>query len=248
MASVLLILIFIAAACEQKTPDTEASATEASQNEAAAAQVEPVATEEAPKAPRLIEAKATADDLIGVLPEGVGIEVGQPMPEIEVQNAEAVAVNLNALAAEGPILLVFYRGGWCPFCNFQIRELTLAHAQFDERGVTPVAISVDRIEEASKTQQAYTIPFPVLSDPDLIAHKGFRVINEVAEQESAKLKMMGMDLEASSGRQHSTVAIPGVFLIDKEGVVRWAHANADYRARPSIEQLLAAIDGASLAP
>lgn len=245
--AIIPLAIALATGCDspEEAPATETSAQEAPAAAPAAA-MEEAAVEEKVAAPRIAEAKAEADDKIGVLPEGIGLAIGASIPDVEVQNAKGETVQLSALAAEEPILLIFYRGGWCPFCNFQIRELTQAYAQFEERGVKPVAISVDSVDEVSKTEGAYTIPFPVLSDPDLLAHRGFNVINEVPAGDRERLKKMGMDLEASSKRDHGTVAIPGVFLIDATGVVRWSHANEDYRVRPSIEQLLAAIDAAAI--
>jgi peroxiredoxin len=121
--------------------------------------------------------------------------------------------------------------------------LTAAYPKFQERGILPVAISVDRIEEAAKTQATYTIPFPVLSDPDLAAHSAFRVIHQADESEVARLKGFGIDLENSSGRTHHMIAIPSLFIIDRDGIARWAHADADYKVRPSTDQILQVLDG-----
>ena len=112
--------------------------------------------------------------------------------------------------------------------------------------MTPVAISVDKVDEASKTNTTYEIPFPVLSDPELHAHEAFRVVHEASEDEVARLKGFGIDIERSSGKTHHKFAVPAVFLIDAHGVVRWAHADPDYKVRPTTAQLLAAIDGAKL--
>lgn len=189
----------------------------------------------------------TAAEQLGTLPDGVGIAVGEQAPDARVQDADGRSVQLRELFARGPVMLVFYRGGWCPFCNFQIRELTEDFPELERRGVTPVAISVDRMEESTRTRANYTIPFPVLSDPDLTAHRAYRVTHDVDAAEVERLRGMGMDLERSSGRSHHVVAIPSVFVIDGTGVVRWAHADRDYRTRPSNEQLLAVIDGLELA-
>lgn len=185
-------------------------------------------------------------DRVGTLPEGVGVPVGSPAPDATVRNAEGREVRLRELTTDGPILLVFYRGGWCPFCNFQIRELTTTYPEYQRRGVRPVAVSVDRIEESAKTRATYTIPFPVLSDPDLVAHRAFHVVHQADDAEVARLKGFGMDIERSSGRTHHVIAIPSLFVIDREGVVRWAHADPDYKVRPKAEQILAAIDALNL--
>ncbi|MBI3181525.1 MAG: AhpC/TSA family protein [Myxococcales bacterium] len=186
------------------------------------------------------------EDRVGALPSGVGIPVGKAAPDATVQDTDGRPARIQDLAKEGPILLVFYRGGWCPFCSFQIRELTMAHPEYRKRGVLPVAISVDRLEESAKTRASYAIPFPVLSDPELVAHRAYRVAHHVDEEKFSRLKGFGMDIERSSGRNHHVIAVPSLFLIEREGIVRWAHAEPDYKVRPSTPQILAAIDGGRL--
>lgn len=197
-----------------------------------------------PKAPRAVETEMPEDSEIGELPEGVGLEVGEAAPEVSTTDTDGETVELLGLADEGESLLVFfYRGGWCPFCNFQVREMTEAYDRFDDRDVVPVAISVDKPERGAETEQAYEIPYPVLTDPDLTVHEAFDVTYEAGEQEVEKLREGGMDIEEASGREHNIYAIPSVFVIDAEGTVRWAHANRDYQVRPSPEQLVGVIDG-----
>lgn len=179
---------------------------------------------------------------LGTLPEGIGVPVGSQAPDARLRDAAGESVRLHELFGSGTVLVVFYRGGWCPFCNYQIHELTNSYAQFLERGVTPVAISVDRIEEAARTQVSHGIPFPVLSDPDADAHRAYRVIHEVAEQEASKLEGFGIDLEEASGRDHHLIAVPSMFLVDRTGVVRWAHADPDYQVRPEAADVLRIID------
>ena len=187
----------------------------------------------------------TPQDRLGALPEGLGIAVGQSVPDFTAGDLDGKPVMLSALQKEhGAVLLAFYRGGWCPFCNFEIHALTEAYPQFKERSVTPVAISVDKPDEASRTNATYEIPFPVLSDPDLHAHEAFRVIHEAGPDEVKRLAGFGIDLERSSGKTHHKFAVPSFFLIDKTGVVRWAHADPEYKVRPTVAQLLAAIDAA----
>lgn len=197
----------------------------------------------APAAPRQKATRDTPAARLGTLAPGTGLPVGSRIPDVRAVDLDGREVQLAKLAeAQGPLLLVFYRGGWCPFCNFQIRALAEAAPQFAARGLTPVAVSVDRAEESAKTKALYTLPFPVLSDTDLSFVEGFRVARHVDDAELARLKGFGMDLEASSGQQHHVIAVPAIFLIDRGGVVRWAHSDTDYKTRPSIAQLFAALD------
>jgi len=182
---------------------------------------------------------------VGVARADLGLAVGAPAPDATVATIDGSETTLASHLGEGTTMLVFYRGGWCPYCNFQIRELTENHASFVERGVSLVLVSVDRIEESARTSATYEIPFAVLSDADLAAHRAFRVLQEVDAPTLERLQGMGIDLEAASGRDHHTIAVPSVFLI-RDGVVVFRHVEPDYRTRPSVPQLLAAIDG--LAP
>jgi|CXWL01.1.fsa_nt_gi peroxiredoxin len=193
-------------------------------------------------APRRRDYTNPEDARTGVLPAGIGIAPGSPAPDATVRDAEGREVSLASLSKDGPIMVVFYRGGWCPYCNAQIHDLTRAFPDYQKRGVRPVVISVDQAKESARTQATYSIPFPVLSDPDLAAHRAFRVLHQADTAEFARLKSYGIDLENASGRMHHVIAVPSIFIIDKAGVVRWAHAESDYTKRPSNAQLLAAID------
>lgn len=189
----------------------------------------------------------TPETSLGTLPEGVGVALGEQAPDAKLLTAKGEPTQLSAVIGAKPTLLIFYRGGWCPYCNSQIHELTKAYPEFQARGIMPVAISVDRAEESAETQALYTIPFPILSDPDLAAHRAYRVLNELGQEDLDRLAGFGMDIEAASGRTHHTIAVPSLFLLDANGVIRWAHADQDYKVRPSIAKVLGAIDAAGLA-
>jgi peroxiredoxin len=189
--------------------------------------------------------KATTDTppaSLGTLAPGTGIPDGQPAPDVAATDLDGHRVHLKELTARGPVLLIFYRGGWCPFCNFQIRALAAAVPEFARRGITPVAVSVDRPQEGMKTKATYSLSFPVLSDTELSFVEGFHVVNKLPDAEVQRLRGFGMDLEAASGRASHVIAVPSMFLIDRAGVVRWAHSDTDYKTRPSFAEVLPALD------
>ncbi len=200
-------------------------------------------TAEAPPQPELPRAKEfTAVDTskLGTLPDGIGIAVGQPAPDAELTDFDGKPTTLGSLYAEGPVLLVFYRGGWCPFCNFQVRELVEGRKRFAELGVKPVLISVDQPSASTRTRDAWHIPYPVLSDPQLAAHEAWRVVHQVDDERFSWLADKGLDLEAASGQTHHKIAVPSIFLVDG-GEVKWAHADPEYKVRPTNEQLFEVI-------
>lgn len=184
----------------------------------------------------------TPDAKLGTAPPGFGIAVGQKAPDATLDDLTGKKQKLSDLFKAGPTLVVFYRGGWCPFCNVQLHDLAAAKADFDKRGIKLVAISVDKPTEEAKTQAKDGVPFPMLSDSKLVAHKAFKVMHATSEDEQKKMASFGVDLGAYSGEAHKSFAIPSVFLVDKGGVVRFAHVDEDYKTRPSPKQLLGIAD------
>jgi peroxiredoxin len=155
-------------------------------------------------------------------------------------------VELSKLWGRRPLLLVFYRGGWCPFCNFQVRAFVKAHPRFERLGVGLAMVSVDAPKAASRSRVAHEVPFDLLSDSTLDAHHAFKVTQPIEQKKIDQLRARGLDLEAASGEKHHTVAIPSMFLIDRSGVVRFAHADRDYKVRPSMDALIERVEAVSI--
>ena len=173
----------------------------------------------------------------------VGLNAGDRPADFTVLTHKGEDVSLNELTkSSAPLLVVFYRGGWCPYCNVQIRQLSEAWPEFKKRGVTPVLISVDKPDASAMAKATYEIPFPVLSDPELKAHEAFDVVVEIDDATAEKYKTYGIVLEDWSGKDHHKIAAPGIFLLDASGTIKWAHVSMDYKTRPSVTQLLEMLD------
>jgi len=237
-ASLAVIALF--AACSRKPTDVApmASPSPSMDPAGAAASMHLVPTPKAYAAPPA--------ERVGVLAPSTGIAVGERVPELAARDLAGKEVTLSSLYATGPILLAFYRGGWCPYCNMEIHQLTDAYPKFQRRGVTPVALSVDQPEAEALLKATYVIPFPVLSDVDARVIEAFHVVRNVSPEDFASMKAKGVDLERYSGRTHHGIAIPSLFLIDRTGVVRWAHSDPDFKTRPSTAQVLAAVDAVGI--
>jgi peroxiredoxin len=240
--AVLLVLAAVASAACSKPSGDMAPATQTAGSTSA--------TVAAPAAkPSATPMKDYADppaDRVGVLAPGTGIPVGQKVPDVHARDLYGKDVSLSSLYSKGPIVLAFYRGGWCPYCSSENHALATAYPEYQKRGVTPVTVSVDKPDAEAKTKATYAIPFPVLSDSDASMIEAFHVVNHVDDATLAKMKSFGVDLESYSGKTHHEIAIPSLFLVDRTGVVRWAHSDPDYKVRPSTAQILAAIDAAHL--
>jgi peroxiredoxin len=187
------------------------------------------------------DTKPAPADRLGTLSPGTGLPVGTPAPEATAQDLTGKNVTLSSLVERGPILLAFYRGGWCPYCNSEIHAYSKAYPDFQKIGVLPILVSVDRPDEGAEMQKTYDIPFPVLSDPGLSFVGAFHVENHVDDATVEKYRSFGVDLEAYSGQRHHTIAVPSLFLIDRSAVIRWAHSEKEYTTRPTPAQVIAAI-------
>ncbi len=190
--------------------------------------------------------KSSASAALGIREGDLGLAAGSTVPNAKLQSFTGERVELAQMWADQPALVVFYRGGWCPYCNVQIRQLANAFPKFLTRNVTPVLISVDKADASTLVANAYEIPFPVLSDPKLKAHKAFNVLLPLDDKAVKRYEGFGINLEQWSGEKHHTIAAASVFLVDTDGKVRWAHVEKDFKSRPSTKQLLDMIDNAAL--
>jgi peroxiredoxin len=197
-----------------------------------------------PQGPPTFTLADTPDGKLGTVPAGMGLKVGDKAPSLTLDSVTGGQQSLAELYMQGATFIVFYRGGWCPFCNLQIHNLSQAKADFDKIGVRLVAISVDTPTQEAKTQAKHGVPFPMLSDPKLKAHQAFHVVHVAPEAEQKALAGFGIDLSAYSGESHKSFATPSIFLVDKQGVIRFVHVDEDYKTRPSVKQMLAVAEKA----
>jgi peroxiredoxin len=195
----------------------------------------------AAKAPE-IKLAETPSDRLGTAPRGFGLKVGERAPDAMLPDVSGTTQSLAQLYAQGPTLVMFYRGGWCPFCNLELHEFSAAKPEFDKRGVQIVAISVDQPSEGAKTQARHGAPFPMLSDSKLAAHRAYRVVHIPADAERKVIASYHIDLNAYSGEAHGDFAVPAIFLVDRDSTVRFVHVDEDFKTQPSVKQMLAVVD------
>lgn len=235
----LLFACLTLAGCSSPAAPSAQSPGGPSQTTAAAAPAAaPAASTAAPAAEPEPPLQETPADRLGSAPSGFGLAVGSKAPDATLPDVTGHSQKLSALYASGPVFVVFYRGGWCPFCNLQLHRLAAAMPQFKEKGLQIVAISVDTPGEEAKTQAKQGVPFPMLSDSDLTAHKAFHVVYVSPDAETKMLASYGIDLEKHSGQRHHSYAVASMFLVDRTGTVRWQHVDPEYKTRPTPAQML----------
>lgn len=173
---------------------------------------------------------------------------GDSLPPINVRSADGAVFDLSRAVADQPAVVVFYRGGWCPFCTRHLMELGRVAAELRDLGFQILAVSPDRpakIREAQKraAELAPAQPGAVtqLSDSTPEAARALGISFQVeAEQVRIYRDRHGIDLEEASGETHHRLPHPSVFVVTRDQVIRFAHVDTDYRARLSGEEVLAA--------
>jgi len=168
-----------------------------------------------------------------------GLKAGIQAPDFEATTHKGEQVRLSDFYKNGPVVLVFYRGGWCMYCNRQLQELQSRFSDFEAQGASIVAVSVDLQENASKSVEEKELGFTVISDPEASLLKLYDLIYKVPDELAKKYKEeYKIDLEAASGRSDHVIAIPATFIIDQSGEIVFAYANRDYKVRKSSDDLL----------
>lgn len=166
------------------------------------------------------------------------LKVGDSIPDVKLRTEDNQEVNLRKLISEKPAVLIFYRGGWCPFCNRHLRSLAGIEDELNNSGVQLLAISMDQPAKLKATPDREKLHYRLLSDSDAAAVKAFGIAFKVDDKTVEKYKGYGINLEAASGRDHHLLPHPAVFVATTNGVIRYAHVNHDYKVRLEPKRLL----------
>lgn len=166
--------------------------------------------------------------------------VGSSLPDAPLRTLDDEPTTLRAATAGKPAVLVFYRGGWCPYCNLQLSDLRTVVGPLRELGYTLIAISPDRPAELARTLDKTPLDYTLLSDSSAaaIAALGIGFVVDAATRE--QYKGYGIDLEAASGATHHALPVPSVFIVDAAGIIQFHYVNPDYRIRVPGELVLTA--------
>jgi peroxiredoxin len=165
-------------------------------------------------------------------PNPTALKVGDAIPNVKLRTEDDKEVNLRQLVSEKPTVLIFYRGGWCPFCNRHLQSLAGIEDDLNKAGAQLVAISVDQPSKLKATPDREKLHYRLLSDSDAVAAKAFGIAFTVEDALVKKYKdSYQIDLEAAAGKKNHILPHPAVFVADTNGVIRFAHVNPDYKVR-----------------
>jgi peroxiredoxin len=171
----------------------------------------------------------------------IGPKLGEPMPDFILPDQRGRLVTLEALVRDGPVVLCFNRGHWCPYCQLARRAIAAAHDEVRGRGGQIVSIVPERAQFSKKMTTDYALPFPVLSDVDLSYALSLGLVYWIGAEMKSIYDKVGVDLANYQGNGNYFLPLAATFVVAADGTVADRHVDSDFRNRMDIERMLAAV-------
>ncbi len=171
-------------------------------------------------------------------PGAKGLDVNNKAPDFSARNQNGKLIKLSAELKNGPVVIVFYRGQWCPYCNRQLTALQDSLPFIKEKGATLIAISPEKPENVAKTIEKTKASYPVLFDEGLNIMKSYDVAYAVDSSTIDRYLKFGIDFNEANGSNGATLPVPTVYIIDQKGVIIFKHFDTDYKKRVSVREIL----------
>lgn len=167
-----------------------------------------------------------------------GLFIASKAPDFKAKDQNGKEIKLKDLLKQGKVVLVFYRGQWCPYCNKELSRLQDSLQMIKDKGATLIAVSPEKPENISKTIEKTKAEYSVLYDEGLKIMKAYHVEFEVPENTITRYRNAGLDIEKNNGDNGKYLPVPAVYIIDKESTIIYRFFEPDYKKRPSVLELL----------
>ncbi len=240
MKAILLILtpLLMTVACTKKELKTE------TQNHVEArtltVQLAEQAQQSAQQTPK--ETRQTMVEAIRQLKESEilsqALKKGDKIPSFALPDVQKGQVQIDDLLKKGPVVLTFYRGGWCPYCNLQLRDLQKHLPGIKQAGAELVAISPETPDSSAKTIKDNGIEYYVLSDADGKVGKQFGLMFHLNDDLKKVYQKFGIDLEKTNGNKDWELPLAATYIVDKNGLIIFSFVDADYKRRAETTELI----------
>jgi peroxiredoxin len=167
-----------------------------------------------------------------------GLFIASKAPDFKGKDQHGTEVRLKDMLKKGKVVLVFYRGYWCPYCNKELSRLQDSLSFIKEKGAQLIAVSAEKPENISKTVEQTKAEYPVIYDEGLKIMKAYDVAFEVPENTLTRYRNANIDIEKNNGINGKWLPVPAVYIIDKESTVIYRFFEQDYKKRPNVKDLL----------
>ncbi|WP_240700291.1 peroxiredoxin-like family protein [Sphingomonas gei] len=170
------------------------------------------------------------------------LKAGDTAPEFTLEDADGNTVSSRALLARGPLVATFYRGVWCPYCNYDLQALEEVRSEIEARGASLVAISPQTPANSRKSQRDNKLGFPILSDARASVADDFGLRFALPDDLIEVYQQFGNDLPKINDDPAWVLPMPARYVIGTDGVIAYAEVNPDYTRRPDPTELLPVLD------
>lgn len=169
------------------------------------------------------------------------LNVGDKAPDFTLPNAYGSPVTLRDRLRDGPVVLVFYRGGWCPFCNLQLHAYQKTLPELRAYQAALIGVSPQVPDESLSTAQKNALDFDVLSDVGNSVAANYGLVFSLAPEIRRLYQQLGADLPRINGDESWTLPVTATYIIDRDSTIVWAHVNANYLERAEPQDVLQAL-------
>lgn len=168
---------------------------------------------------------------------------GDQLPTFILPNVKGEQVNIMDQINTGPVVLSFYRGGWCPYCHLEFDALLQCLPDITRLGGQLIGISPETPDAANETVSKHGLKFEVLSDLGNVVARQFGLVMTVSEEMRALYLQWGMDLPTVNGDRSWELPLPATYIMDSQGLIRAAYVNKDYTRRMEPSAIIEALQG-----
>jgi peroxiredoxin len=167
------------------------------------------------------------------------LKTGDRAPAIVLPNAKGETVDVGVLLAKGPVIVTFYRGGWCPFCNLELKAYQEILPQIAATGASLVAISPEKPDDTLSTAEKNALTFEVLSDAGQTVGRAFGLVYDFSEELKSAYRGFNLDIPARNGTPDEwALPVAATYVINRDGSIIFAYTDADYRDRADPRDVL----------
>lgn len=180
------------------------------------------------------DAAALATALDAMIASGIGqsaLAEGERIPDFQLTDVAGMTVRSQALLDFGPLAMVFYRGGWCPYCSLELRAFRDMAPAIEAQHATLIAISPELPDYMAATRDANDLSFQLLHDSENRVARAFGLVFELPHSLHDFYRRFGADLPIRHGDGKWELPIPATYVVDRQGIISLAYANPDYRRR-----------------
>ena len=174
-----------------------------------------------------------------------GLFINSRAPDFKGKDQNGNEIVLKDLRKKGPVVVIFYRGYWCPYCNKELQKLEDSLQLIKQAGAQLIAITPEKQEGIAKTIEKTKASYPIITDDELKIMRAYDVAYQVDTKTIDRYKMASIDLAANNGQKPDAVylPVPAVYIIGKDGEIKYRFFEEDYKKQAGVKDILSNLKG-----